>query len=195
MSAHDVVRNLRELATLTSTADGALGVMVGLEALRIFKDQTPPVTIKVVDWADEEGARFGRSLLGSAAAAGSLQVAEVEHLVDNTGVTLIDALKEHGVELARMHESHAFLKAIDAKPLSRPSSGLGCCCCATAGAAQKKSGWRHSGGAHPDCIPLSQQRLRQRKLQRCNYLSLVIPVRSSITGATRATRLPSATGD
>ena len=85
--------------------DGALGVMVGLEALRMFKDQQPPVTIKVVDWADEEGARFGRSLLGSSAASGSLQVAEVEHLVDKTGVKLVDALRENGVELSRMHES------------------------------------------------------------------------------------------
>src|SRR5829696_926793 len=77
--------------------DGALGVMVGLEALRMFNDHEPPVTIKVVDWADEEGARFGRSLLGSAAAAGSLLVSEVEHLKDKTGVTLIDALRENGV--------------------------------------------------------------------------------------------------
>jgi allantoate deiminase len=95
--------------------DGALGVMAGLEALRMFNGQTPPVTIKVVDWADEEGARFGRSLLGSAAAAGSLQVSEVEHLADKTGVTLIDALKDNGVELSRMHESQQFLKAINAK--------------------------------------------------------------------------------
>lgn len=95
--------------------DGALGVMVGLEALRMFKDQQPPVTIKVVDWADEEGARFGRSLLGSAAAAGSLQVAEVEHLVDQTGVKLIDALSGNGVELSQMRESQQFLKAINAK--------------------------------------------------------------------------------
>jgi allantoate deiminase len=95
--------------------DGALGVMVGLEALRMFHGRQPPVTLKVVDWADEEGARFGRSLLGSAAAAGSLQVSEVEHLVDKTGVTLIDALRDNGVELSRMHESQSFLKAIDAK--------------------------------------------------------------------------------
>jgi allantoate deiminase len=94
--------------------DGALGVMVGLEALRMFAAKTPPVTIKVVDWADEEGARFGRSLLGSSAAAGSLQVSEVEHLVDKTGVRLIDALRENGVELSRMHESQRFLKAINA---------------------------------------------------------------------------------
>jgi len=94
--------------------DGALGVMAGFEALRMFQGQPPPVTIKVVDWADEEGARFGRSLLGSSAAAGALKVGEVEHLVDKTGTRLVDALRENGVELARMHESIAFLKAIDA---------------------------------------------------------------------------------
>ncbi len=94
--------------------DGALGVMAGFEALRMFKDQRPPVTIKVVDWADEEGARFGRSLLGSSAAAGVLKISEVEHLVDRTGTRLVDALRENGVELTRMHESQAFLKAIDA---------------------------------------------------------------------------------
>ena len=95
--------------------DGALGVIVGLEALRMFKDQCLPVTLKVVDWADEEGARFGRSLLGSSAAAGALKISEVEHLVDKTGTRLVDALTENGVELARMHEAQAFLRAIDAK--------------------------------------------------------------------------------
>ena len=95
--------------------DGALGVVAGLEALRMFKDSTPPVTIKVVDWADEEGARFGRSLLGSSASAGSLKIAEVEHLADKGGVTLVDALRENGVELSRIHEAQNYLKAINAK--------------------------------------------------------------------------------
>lgn len=95
--------------------DGALGVTAGLEAMRMFTGTPPPVTIKVVDWADEEGARFGRSLLGSSAAAGSLQVSEVEHLVDKSGVKLIDALRENGVELSRMHESQKYLRAIDAR--------------------------------------------------------------------------------
>jgi allantoate deiminase len=95
--------------------DGALGVVAGLEALHMFKDQQPPVTIKVVDWADEEGARFGRSLLGSSAAAGSLQISEVEHLADKTGVKLVDALRENGVELSKMHESQQYLRAINAK--------------------------------------------------------------------------------
>ena len=94
--------------------DGALGVMAGYEALRMFKDQRPPLTIKVVDWADEEGARFGRSLLGSSAAAGALTIGEVEHLADKDGTRLVDALRENGVELTRMHESQAFLKAINA---------------------------------------------------------------------------------
>jgi allantoate deiminase len=95
--------------------DGALGVMAGLEALRMFSGQQPPVTLKVVDWADEEGARFGRSLLGSSAAANSLTISEVEHLADKTGVKLVDALRENGVELSRMHEAQKYLKAINAK--------------------------------------------------------------------------------
>jgi len=95
--------------------DGALGMMAGFEALRMFKDRRPPVTIKVVDWADEEGARFGRSLLGSSAASGSLTIGEVEHLVDKTGTRLVDALRENGVELPRMHEAQTFLQAIEAK--------------------------------------------------------------------------------
>ena len=94
--------------------DGALGVLAGLEALRMFKDRRPPVSLTVVDWADEEGARFGRSLLGSSAAAGALDVSEVEHLADKTGMRLVDALAENGVELSRMHEAIGFLKAIDA---------------------------------------------------------------------------------
>src|SRR3954452_10999084 len=47
--------------------DGCLGVMAALEALRMYAAAAPPVTLKLVDWADEEGARFGRSLFGSAA--------------------------------------------------------------------------------------------------------------------------------
>jgi N-carbamoyl-L-amino-acid hydrolase len=95
--------------------DGALGMLAGLEALRMLKAQRPPVTLTLVDWADEEGARFSRSLLGSSAASGSLQVNEVEHLQDKTGVRLVDALRENGVELARMHESQKYLKALNAK--------------------------------------------------------------------------------
>ena len=95
--------------------DGALGMMVGLGALRHHAGRRPRSTIAVVDWADEEGARFGRSLLGSSAAGGSLRVDDVRHLVDRTGTRLPDALEENGVHLDRMLEAHTELKRIPAK--------------------------------------------------------------------------------
>jgi allantoate deiminase len=95
--------------------DGALGVTAGLEALRLFSGRRPPVTLAVVDWADEEGARFGRSLLGSSAAGGSLRVDDVRGLVDKQGTRLVDALRENGVDLDRMLDAHGELKEIDAK--------------------------------------------------------------------------------
>src|SRR3954469_5319411 len=95
--------------------DGALGVMTALEALRMHAGTTPPVTLKLVDWADEEGARFGRSLLGSAAAAGSLNANDVRELKDREGTALVDALKDNGIELDRMGDAHRELKAIDAR--------------------------------------------------------------------------------
>src|SRR5438132_10386268 len=95
--------------------DGALGVMAAIEALRMHAGAKPPVTLKLVDWADEEGARFGRSLLGSSAAAGSLKVGEVRELKDRQGTTLVDALAENGVALDRMLDAHRELKAIDAR--------------------------------------------------------------------------------
>src|SRR5262249_28342525 len=73
------------------------------------------VTLKLVDWADEEGARFGRSLLGSAAAAGSLEVDEVRELTDRHGTTLVEALTENGITLDTMLDAHLELKAIDAR--------------------------------------------------------------------------------
>ena len=95
--------------------DGALGVMAALEALRMHAGTTPPVTLKLVDWADEEGARFGRSLLGSAAAAGSLNANDVRALTDREGTRLVDALAENGIDLDRMSEAQRELQAIDAR--------------------------------------------------------------------------------
>jgi len=95
--------------------DGALGVMAALEALRMHAATQPPVTMKLVDWADEEGARFGRSLLGSAAAAGSLTIDDVRELKDRQGTKLVDALAENGVSLDRMLDAHRALKTIDAR--------------------------------------------------------------------------------
>jgi beta-ureidopropionase / N-carbamoyl-L-amino-acid hydrolase len=81
--------------------DGALNVVAGVEVLRrIAADGEPPVTIRLVNWADEEGARFGRSLFGSSAAAGSMaDQDELRARKDGAGIALPDALREHGVEL------------------------------------------------------------------------------------------------
>ena len=95
--------------------DGALGMMVGLGALRMHKDRVPPVTIAVVDWADEEGARFGRSLVGSSAAGGSLKVDDLRGLMDKQGTAMPDALRENGVDIERMLDAHAELKRIRAR--------------------------------------------------------------------------------
>ena len=95
--------------------DGCLGVMAALEALRMHAAAKPPVTLKLVDWADEEGARFGRSLLGSSAAAGSLDIDTVRELTDRQGTRLVDALAENGVSLERMRDAQRELKAIDAR--------------------------------------------------------------------------------
>ena len=81
--------------------DGCLNVVAGVEVLRrIASEGKPPVTIRLVNWADEEGARFGRSLFGSSAAAGSMaDQDELRQLTDRDGIALPDALSEHGVEL------------------------------------------------------------------------------------------------
>lgn len=90
--------------------DGALNVIAGLEIMRDLAPQRRPVTLRLVDWADEEGARFGRSLLGSSATAGSLDPDSVRNLKDRDGVSLPDALREHGVDLDSMKESHKQLE-------------------------------------------------------------------------------------
>jgi N-carbamoyl-L-amino-acid hydrolase len=81
--------------------DGCLGVLAGAEVLRgLYRDGVElPVSISVVDWADEEGARFGRSLFGSAAVSGTLEVDAVRDLVDNEGRRLAEVVAEHGVNL------------------------------------------------------------------------------------------------
>jgi N-carbamoyl-L-amino-acid hydrolase len=81
--------------------DGALNVVAGVEVLRRLAEAgTPPVTVRLVNWADEEGARFGRSLFGSSAAAGSMEDQdELRARKDSDGTELPAALKEHGVEL------------------------------------------------------------------------------------------------
>lgn len=93
--------------------DGSLNTLAGVEVLRRMAaefDGEPPVTVRLVDWADEEGARFGRSLFGSSACAGTLVMEEVRTLKDRAGVMLPAALKEVGLEFERVAESGAELR-------------------------------------------------------------------------------------
>jgi len=90
--------------------DGCLGVLSALEVLRsVSADGAPPLTVKLVDWADEEGARFGLSLMGSAAAAGQHDPDFVRRLRDAEGVSAADALAAHGVDVDRMGDSSSRL--------------------------------------------------------------------------------------
>jgi hydantoinase/carbamoylase family amidase len=83
--------------------DGVLGLMTALETVRQLAQAPtrPPVSVRFVDWADEEGARFTRSLLGSSACAGTLVPDDVRGLRDSGGTTLGDALAACGVDLDR----------------------------------------------------------------------------------------------
>jgi hydantoinase/carbamoylase family amidase len=88
--------------------DGCLNVFAGLEILRRLHAQyggRPPVTVRLVDWADEEGARFGRSLFGSSACCGSLDLADARGLRDRDGVSLPAALRDSGIDFERLLES------------------------------------------------------------------------------------------
>jgi N-carbamoyl-L-amino-acid hydrolase len=91
--------------------DGCLNVMAGLEVLRrIASEGTPPVTVRVVDWADEEGARFGRSLFGSSAISGYFDPDQLRLLKDRDGVALPDAVATFGVDLNRAREASQQIK-------------------------------------------------------------------------------------
>jgi N-carbamoyl-L-amino-acid hydrolase len=93
--------------------DGSLNVMGGVEVLRrVAEDGEPAVTVRLVNWADEEGARFGRSLFGSSAAAGSMvDQDDLRERRDADGVALPDALAAHGVDLDRAIESRGQLES------------------------------------------------------------------------------------
>jgi N-carbamoyl-L-amino-acid hydrolase len=88
--------------------DGALDLLAGLEVVRRLASEHPegpPLTVRLVDWADEEGARFGRSLFGSSACSGTLDLDAARTLRDKDGLTLPAVLAEHGIDLERLHDA------------------------------------------------------------------------------------------
>ena len=94
--------------------DGALGVLAGLGLLRAWAgaEGTPPRDLVLIDFADEEGARFGRSLFGSSALAGTLVPEELTSLTDAGGHPIAEILAEHGVELDAAPAAHARLAGL-----------------------------------------------------------------------------------
>lgn len=91
--------------------DGCLNVMAALEVLRrIAAEGKPPITVRLVDWADEEGARFGRSLFGSSACSGTMNPDDLRNLADKDGIKLVDAIAKFGLNLDTVKQSGRQLK-------------------------------------------------------------------------------------
>jgi N-carbamoyl-L-amino-acid hydrolase len=147
--------------------DGCLNVVAGAEVLRrLAESGQPPVTVRLVNWADEEGARFGRSLFGSSAAAGSMaDQDELAKLVDRDGVSLPDALAANGVELSRALEARAGLESAAAylelhieqgpvlESLDLPLGAV----LGTFGVERHRVTW-HGQAAHAGSTPMDQRR-------------------------------------
>ncbi len=95
--------------------DGALGVMAGLELMRSLDDLgiTTEAPVELVNWTDEEGSRFGKSLMGSGVWAGVYDQAETEALADLDGQTVgvsLDAIGYRGPEPARPFPADAYFE-------------------------------------------------------------------------------------
>ena len=125
--AKNIVADLKELAALTSDADGAQRVAwtptfkkatewftqkmqaAGADGLA---DKKPAKTLYVVGWADEEGVAFGKSCLGSSAVSGIVTSKDVLPLIhQENGRSFSDVWQEYGLDANRIGEAHtAFAK-------------------------------------------------------------------------------------
>jgi N-carbamoyl-L-amino-acid hydrolase len=146
--------------------DGALGVMSGLELLRaLAADGTPPVTVALVDWADEEGARFSRSLFGSAACVGTLDIDVLRGLSDREGNKLPDVLAAHGVDIenldgarTRLADVKAYLEVhIEQGPILE-SMGCGICTVTGTKGIERERLIFRGQAAHAGTMPMAMRR-------------------------------------
>jgi N-carbamoyl-L-amino-acid hydrolase len=146
--------------------DGALGVMAGVELLRaLAAEGIPPVSVAVVDWADEEGARFGRSLFGSAACMGTLDLDVVRGLVDKEGGRLPDVLAAHGVNIdnldgarTRMEHVKAYVEVhIEQGPVLESMNRGICTVTGTKGIERERLIFRGQA-AHAGTMPMAMRR-------------------------------------
>ncbi len=146
--------------------DGALGVMAGLELLRsLAADGTPPITVALVDWADEEGARFSRSLFGSAATVGTLDIDVLRALTDREGNKLPDVLAAHGVDIenldgarTRMADVKAYVEVhIEQGPVLE-SLGRGICAVTGTKGIERERLIFRGQAAHAGTMPMEMRR-------------------------------------
>jgi allantoate deiminase len=84
--------------------DGILGVLVAIEVAERLREVDLPFALEVVAFGDEEGTRFGTTLLGSRALAGTWQPEWFE-LVDAAGIRLADAATSFGLEPERFTDA------------------------------------------------------------------------------------------
>ena len=86
--------------------DGMLGVVTAIECVADLaaRGKRLPFAIEVIGFADEEGVRFGSTLLGSRAAAGTFRQ-ETLDAADKDGVRLREALRHFGLDPARIGEA------------------------------------------------------------------------------------------
>lgn len=95
--------------------DGALGVLAGLEVMRTLNDLglTTEAPLELVNWTDEEGSRFGHSLLGSGVWAGVVALEKAYGLTDLGGVTAgaaLDSIGYRGGEPAAAFPADAYFE-------------------------------------------------------------------------------------
>ncbi len=95
--------------------DGALGVLAGLEVMRSLDDLgiVTEAPVELVNWTDEEGSRFGYSLMGSGVWAGVLPIDEAYAKTDTTGVKVeaaLDGIGARGPEKAEAFPADAYFE-------------------------------------------------------------------------------------
>ena len=146
--------------------DGALGVMAGVELLRaIAAEGKPPITVALVDWADEEGARFSRSLFGSAACMGTLDIEVLRGLTDKEGAKLPEILAQHGVDIdnldgarTRMADVKAYVEVhIEQGPILE-EKGLGICTVTGTKGIERERLIFRGQAAHAGTMPMEMRR-------------------------------------
>ena len=95
--------------------DGALGVIAGLEVMRTLDDLgvETEAPVELVNWTDEEGARFGKAMMGSGVWAGVFTQAETEALRDSDGMSLgkaLDGIGARGDAAAQVFSADSYFE-------------------------------------------------------------------------------------